>query len=508
VARKISRGLRAIRWIEDYCRIPEGQFVGQKVKLRSWQKKVIRGIYDTPTRTAIISFGRKNAKTTLSGFLCLLHLVGPEARANSQLYSCAQSRDQAAILFNLMVKVIRQSPDLNAVIGVRESAKQLYCEELGTLYRALSAESTTAYGLSPVFVVHDELGQVSGPRFPLYDALETAAGAQESPLSVVISTQAAQDGDLLSVLIDDAKAGHDPETKLFLYTANESLDPFSEEAIKQANPAYGDFLNAKEVRRQADAAKRMPSQEAAYRNLILNQRVAREAPFISQSVWNSNAADPRPEDFEGRCVIGLDLSRRIDLTSLTMVGKGADGQWSVHQEFFAPKQGVRDRSISDRVPYDLWAEQGHLTLTPGNTVGYDFVAERIADLCEKHNVAQIQFDRWGIKELQTHLEHMGLDDLPLEPHGQGFKDMSPALAILEAELLNNRVRHGGNPILTWCAANAVVDEDAAGNRKLTKKRSTGRIDGMISLAMSLGAAVTLEQEASGMDDWLSHPVAI
>jgi phage terminase large subunit-like protein len=152
------------------------------------------GIYDTPTRTAIISFGRKNAKTTLSGFLCLLHLVGPEARANSQLYSCAQSRDQAAILFNLMVKVIRQSPDLNAVIGVRESAKQLYCEELGTLYRALSAESTTAYGLSPVFVVHDELGQVSGPRFPLYDALETAAGAQESPLSVVISTQAAQDG--------------------------------------------------------------------------------------------------------------------------------------------------------------------------------------------------------------------------------------------------------------------------------------------------------------------------
>jgi phage terminase large subunit-like protein len=149
VARKISRGLRAIRWIEDYCRIPEGQFVGQKVKLRPWQKKVIRGFTTLPTRTAIISFGRKNAKTTLSGFLCLLHLVGPEARANSQLYSCAQSRDQAAILFNLMVKVIRQSPDLNAVIGVRESAKQLYCEELGTLYRALSAESQRLTGFLP-----------------------------------------------------------------------------------------------------------------------------------------------------------------------------------------------------------------------------------------------------------------------------------------------------------------------------------------------------------------------
>jgi phage terminase large subunit-like protein len=507
VARKISRGLRAIRWIEDYCRIPEGQFVGQKVKLRPWQKKVIRGIYDTPTRTAIISFGRKNAKTTLSGFLCLLHLVGPEARANSQLYSCAQSRDQAAILFNLMVKVIRQSHDLNAVIGVRESAKQLYCEELGTLYRALSAESTTAYGLSPVFVVHDELGQVSGPRFPLYDALETAAGAQESPLSVVISTQAAQDGDLLSVLIDDAKAGHDPETKLFLYTANESLDPFSEEAIKQANPAYGDFLNAKEVRRQADAAKRMPSQEAAYRNLILNQRVAREAPFVSQSVWNSNAADPRPEDFEGRCVIGLDLSRRVDLTALVMVGKGEDGQWSVHCEFFAPKEGVHDRAISDRVPYDLWADQGHLTLTPGNTVGYDFVADRLMDLCATHPVSEIKFDRWGIPELKAQLEYLGADDLPLEPHGQGFKDMSPALSILEGELLNHRIRHGDHPILKWCAANAVVDEDAAGNRKLTKKRSTGRIDGMVALAMAIHGAVVLDQESGRLQDFLDSVVA-
>jgi phage terminase large subunit-like protein len=406
-----------------------------------------------------------------------------------------------------MVKVIRQSPDLNAVIGVRESAKQLYCEELGTLYRALSAESTTAYGLSPVFVVHDELGQVSGPRFPLYDALETAAGAQESPLSVVISTQAAQDGDLLSVLIDDAKAGHDPETKLFLYTANESLDPFSEEAIKQANPAYGDFLNAKEVRRQADAAKRMPSQEAAYRNLILNQRVAREAPFISQSVWNSNAADPRPEDFEGRCVIGLDLSRRVDLTALVMVGKGEDGQWSVHCEFFAPKEGVHDRAISDRVPYDLWADQGHLTLTPGNTVGYDFVADRLMDLCATHPVSEIKFDRWGIPELKAQLDHLGADDLPLEPHGQGFKDMSPALSILEGELLNHRIRHGDHPILKWCAANAVVDEDAAGNRKLTKKRSTGRIDGMVALAMAIHGAVVLDQESGRLQDFLDSVVA-
>lgn len=497
----IKRGKRAIDWIEKYCRIPEGQFVGQPVKLRSWQRKVIRGIYDTPTRKAIVSFGRKNAKTALSGFLCLLHLVGPEARANSQLYSAAQSRDQAAILFNLMVKVIRQSPDLNAVVGVRESAKQLYCEDLGTLYRALSAESSTAYGLSPVFVVHDELGQVRGPRFPLYEALETAAGAQEDPLSIIISTQAPTDSDLLSILIDDALAGHDKETKLFLHTADESLDPFSIKAMRQANPAYGDFLNAKEVQRQAADAKRMPSQEAAYRNLVLNQRISRDAPFISQIVWAQNCAKPRPEDFQSGVIMGLDLSRRIDLTALVYAGKGEDGQISVGAEFFAPKDGLHDRAAVDRVPYDLWAQQGYLTLTPGKTVGYDFVAARMVELCEDLGVERINFDRWGIPELKSNLALIGAEDLPLEPHGQGFKDMTPALNALEAELLNGRIRHGNNPILTWCAANAVVDTDAAGNRKLNKKRATGRIDGMVALAMAVGASHEPEQDDT--DDFMA-----
>src|SRR5690606_23770718 len=142
-------------------------------------------------------------------FLLLLHLCGPEARANSQLFSAAQSRDQASILFALAAKTVRMSPELNSVVTVRDTAKQLFCEELGTLYRALSAEASTAYGLSPVFIVHDELGQVRGPRSELYEALETATGAQDSPLSIVISTQAPNPTDLLSVLIDDAKTGAD-----------------------------------------------------------------------------------------------------------------------------------------------------------------------------------------------------------------------------------------------------------------------------------------------------------
>jgi phage terminase large subunit-like protein len=406
-----------------------------------------------------------------------------------------------------MAKVIRLSPELSSFVGIRETAKQLYCDELGTLYRALSADASTAYGLSPVFVVHDELGQVRGPRSQLYEALETAAGAQESPLSIIISTQAPTDADLLSILIDDALAGHDPETKIFLHTADEKLDPFSIQAIKQANPAYGDFLNAKEVNRQAADAKRMPSSEAAYRNLVLNQRISRDAPFISQAVWAMNSKSPRPEDFEDGVVMGLDLSRRVDLTALVFVGRGEDGDYSVMAEFFAPAEGVEDRSITDRVPYDLWAKQGFLTLTPGKSVGYDFVARRMVEICEQYNVSSIKFDRWGIPELKTHLGLLNADDLPLEPHGQGFKDMTPALNALEAELINGRLRHGGNPMLTWCAANAVIDMDAAGNRKLNKKRATGRIDGMVALAMAIGGATVLDDTGS-LDAFLRDVVNV
>lgn len=490
----MTRGERNIAWIEKHCRIPEGKFVGKPVKLRPFQRDIVLAIYDSPTRTAIVSFGRKNAKTSLAAFLLILHLCGPEARPNSQLFSAAQSRDQAAILFSLAAKIIRQSPTLMAYVGVRDTAKQLYCQELGTLYRALSAEASTAYGLSPVFSVHDELGQVKGPRSELYEALETAAGAQESPLSIIISTQAPTDADLLSVLIDDAKTGKDPKTKLFLYTAGMEIDPFSEDAMRAANPAYGDFLNADEVKSQAEAARRMPAREAAYRNLVLNQRVNMTNPMISKAVWDACAGEVEMEAFEGEVWIGLDLSARNDLTALVAVAKLGD-VWHVRPEFFAPEVGVKERSHRDRVPYDVWAKEGYLTLTPGASVDYSVIASRLAELCSDFAVREIPFDRWRIDILKTELARLDLsEDLPLVPFGQGFKDMTPAVDAIESLLLNGKIRHGGHPLLTMCAANAVAIRDPSGNRKLDKSKSTGRIDGIVAMAMALGRASCAEPQ--------------
>jgi phage terminase large subunit-like protein len=459
------------------------------VVLGEFQRAVIRQIYDSPTRRAIISFGRKNAKTTLSAFLLLLHLCGPEARANSQLYSAAQSREQAAILFALAAKTARMSPDLAHYVTIRDTAKQLFCAELGTLYRALSAEASTAYGLSPVFTVHDELGQVRGPRSELYEALETASAAQEEPLSIIISTQAPTDADLLSTLIDDAKTGADPKTKLFLWSAPVDADPFSEEALRAANPAFDLFMNQVEVRQQAEDARRMPSRESAYRNLVLNQRVEARSPFVSRTVWLENGGEPA--DFDGLKVYGgLDLSLTSDLTAAVFVAWDGEA-WSVRSQFWVPGVGIAEKSRKDRVPYDLWAEQGHLEAIPKAAIDYEYVAHYLRDVFDRWHIKTLAFDRYNMKNLRPWLERVGFSDDELQrfvEFGQGFVSMSPALRELETALLNKKIRHGEHPVLTMCAANAVVIKDPAENRKLDKSKSTGRIDGMVALAMAIGTA--------------------
>jgi phage terminase large subunit-like protein len=480
----ISRADRNIAWIETHCRVPEGKFVGRPVRLTTKQQAWMRSIYDSSTRMFILSMARKNAKTAFSAFLLLLHTCGPEARPNSQLYSAAQSREQAAVLFELAAKMVRMSPDLASVVVIRDTAKQLLCPELGTVYRALSADASTAYGLSPVFTVHDELGQVKGPRSEMYEALETASAAQESPLSIAISTQAPTDADLLSVLIDDALTGTDPRIKVELYRAPLELDPFGEEAIRAANPHFDDFMNQEEVFRQANDAKRMPSREASYRNLILNQRVEARNPFVSRAVWMDNGGKPS-SIAKQRVWGGLDLSSVSDLTALVLSSEAGD----VEPTFWLPSEGLAEKSRTDRVPYDQWALDGMLQTTPGRAIEYEFVAEHLRGVFDRCDVQAIAFDRYNMKFLKPWLERAGFSEEELAKFvefGQGFVSMSPAIRELEARLLAKKLKHGNHPVLTMCAANAVTVSDPAGNRKFTKQKATGRIDGMVALAMAVG----------------------
>ena len=493
MAKLSARAKRNADWIESNLYVPDGRLVGQRVKLSIAQKEWLEMIYGSPTRMFICSIPRKNAKTTTSAMIVLLHLVGPEYVPNGQLFSAAQSRDQASILFSLAAKMVRLSPNLSAYVGIRDTAKQLYCNELGTLYRALSADASTAYGLSPSLVIHDELGQVKGSRSELFEALETASGAQSNPLSIVISTQAPTDADLLSVLIDDALTGTDPRIKCVLYTVPMDADPFDQNVLAKAQPNWH-LMNHDEVFKSAADAMRMPSREASFRNLIANQRVEANSPFITRTVWQENSA--LPDDMQGKRVwAGLDLSSVSDLTALVLVSEDGD----VYPFFWLPEDGLVEKSRTDRVPYDIWARDGYLLTTPGRSIEYEFVAHELRNVFDTFDVQSVAFDRYNMKFLTPWLEKAGFNDDELSrfvEFGQGFVSQSPAIRELESRLLQKQLKHGNHPVLTMCAANAVTISDPAGNRKFNKQKATGRIDGMVALAQAVGVMPTIDQESN------------
>lgn len=507
----MSRSKRVIQFIEAFCRVPEGMHVGQPLKLEPFQKRFIKAVYDNPhgTEKAILSIARKNGKTGLIAALLLAHLVGPEAKQNSQIASGAMSREQAALVFKLACKMIGLNPALAEIIHIVPSGKRLIGLPMNTEYQALAAEGKTAQGLSPVLAILDEVGQVRGPQDDFVDAIVTAQGAHEHPLLIAISTQAANDADLLSVWIDDAEQSGDPHTVCHVYAADADADVLDKQGWKAANPALGKFRNLRDLEKLAEAASRMPSAENTFRNLNLNQRVSTHNPFISVEAWK--ACDTAPQALDGMAVYGgLDLSARSDLTALVLAATDVQGRVHVHPYFWTPEQGLSERAKRDRAAYDVWARQGYLRTTPGATVDYDFVVADIAGILAGLDVRAIAFDRWRMDVMRKALEQAGLT-LPLVEHGQGYKDMSPAIDILEADILNQRLCHGGHPVLSMCAHNATLQRDPAGNRKLDKLKATGRIDGMVALAMARAAenknsepVITTEQ----MDNLLNAMVVM
>jgi phage terminase large subunit-like protein len=487
-----SRGERVIAFIERYCIVPEGTRVGLPMQLEDFQKEWILAVYDNPelTELAILSMAKKNGKTGLIAAILLCHIAGPEAIQNSQIVCGAMSRDQAAIVFDYAAKMVRLSDTLSRLVRIVASRKRMYGLALNVEFRALAADAKRTQGISPVVAILDEVGQVKGAKSDFVDAITTAQGAYDRALMIIISTQAASDLDLLSILIDDAKTGEDVHTVCRVYEAAKDCALSDEAQWAAANPAMGSFRSYTDMKKLAEKARRISSFAPTFRNLNLNQRVEATSPFITFEVWKQGAIDLVPHDGLYPVWAGLDLSAINDLTAWCGIWR-AGGRWNVAARFWAPEVGLLERVKRDKVPYDVWAEQGLLTLTPGPTVDYDYVAAEILEMSAGMQLQSLAFDRWRIEIFKAALARQ---DAPaafvelMKPFGQGFKSMSPAMDSLEREFLANRIAHGAHPILTMCAANAVVAfEPTTGDRKLTKRKSTGRIDGIVALLMAAGA---------------------
>lgn len=493
-----------MRFVEVHCRIPEGDHVGGNVHLADFQEDFFYAVYDNVVRTkrAFLSMARKNAKTATIAFIVLIHLVGPEARLNSRISSGARSRKQAAEVYNYASKMAALSPTLSKVVHPVPSGKRLLGLKMNTEYEALAAEGATAHGGSPVLAILDEVGQVKGPKDDFIEAIVTSQGAYDDALLIAISTQAATDADLFSVWLDDAERTGDPRIVAHVYTAPKEADLLDREGWKAANPAMGLFRSETDLAEQADRAARMPTEESSFRWLGLNQRVNRFSPFLSPGVWKATGGDADDEAFaRGTVFGGLDLAETTDMCAFVLVSYW-EGAWHVRAWFWKPANTLADHAKRDRSPYVLWSEQGHIDAVPGVAVDYEYVARRIAEICEPMTIGKIAYDRFRFKTLEAQMQKIGVT-LPFEPMGQGYVSMAPAMDTTEIAFLKEEVRHGMNPVLTMCAANAVIDRDPAGNRKLNKAKSTGRIDGMVALVMAMGVANSSTEEGGGMDDYLA-----
>jgi len=491
----LTRGEKVCAFIERYCVAPEGDHIGQPITLEPFQRKFILEIYDNPhgTHSAYLSIARKNGKTALIASILLAHLCGPEAVQNSQIVSGAQSKEQAAVVFELARKMVEMSPILAGLVKILPSGKRLLGLRKNVLYRALAADGKTAHGLSPILAILDEVGQVIGPVDKFVSAITSAQGAYTNPLLIAISTQAPTDADLFSTWIDAQKNSPDPRVVCHVYAAPQDCDLDDPDAWAAANPALGVFRSLDDLRKQCKQAMDMPANEPEFRNLILNQRVEAVAPFVARSVWEANGAPPG--DGAGRKVwAGLDLSSVNDLTSLEAV----DDTGGVHSQFWLPEVGLREKSRKDKVPYDLWAREGLLNTTPGSAIEYEFIAAYLRGFFDRFDVQALAFDRYNMKFLRPWLVKANFSDAELDKFvefGQGTASMTPALRELEVKLLNKSLRHGKHPVLTMCAANAKVVGDS-GARKFDKQRARGRIDGMVALAMAVGVMPTeIEAEA-------------
>ncbi|WP_313533435.1 terminase TerL endonuclease subunit [Haematobacter sp.] len=501
----MSRIGRVVAFLEDLP-ITQGSLAGSKLQVRPFQRRFLEAVYaededgTRPVRTAVLSMPRKNGKTQLVAGLALCHLLGPESESRGEVYAAANDRFQSGKTFNEIIAILDAHPELDARVNVTKFRKEIEVltgQGKGSIFAALSADVAGKHGLSPSFIVYDELGQA--PKRDLYEALDTAMGARDNPLMCVISTQAADDHAIMSELVDygqKVNAGEldDPAFHLTFYGAADADDPWHPDTWAKANPALGDFRSLSDVKRQAAQAQRMPSAEHSFRNLILNQRVSAHVRFIAKAEWDANGGALRA-DLAGRtCYGGLDLSASRDLTAFVLVFPDEAGGFDVLCRFYLPEAGLRDKSEADRVPYDVWARQGILTAIPGATVDPSFVAQDIAEAAAEFGLQGLAYDRWRIEDLKRELNALGAE-LPLAEFGQGFKDMASAIDLMERLVAEGRLRHAGNPILTMCAANAVIERDAAGNRKLAKHKSTGRIDGLVALAMALAVSGRVEPEA-------------
>lgn len=488
---------RAIQFYPDVLRLAGGEWEGRPYHLLEWQAFIVGSLFGWRNaegyrrfRVAYVETGKGSGKSPLAAGLGLYGLVA-DGEPRAEIYAAATKRDQAMVLFRDAVAMVDQSPPLASRVkksGIGENVWNLSYLSRGSFFRAISSDEGQS-GPRPHIALLDEVHEHRDGR--MVELMRAGTKGRRHALIFMITNSGVgrtsycwERHDYATkvasgILEDDAQFS-------YVCSLDEGEEPFQDrDCWPKANPSLGITIPAKYLEEQIREARGMPSKEATVRRLNFCQWVDAADPFLSIDIWR-RSADPPDEAVlrAGPCYAGLDLSGRQDLTALVLSARDAIGTEHVKPFFWAPADGVRERAERDRAPYDVWARQGLLELTPGASIDYAWVARKLAELAGRYPIRALRYDRWRIEDLRRELDRIGCR-LPLEEHGQGYKDMSPSIDNLESLAISGRLRHGMHPILTWCVSNAVATQDPAGNRKPDKSKATGRIDGLVALAMAL-----------------------
>ena len=513
----------AAEFFPRYLRHTNGPMAGQPFHLLVWQKELVELIFgwfwaEGPEfgrriiRQVFLEIARKNGKSTFCAGLAWLMLL-LQGDQGVEIYNAAADKDQASIVFADSVAMGRASP---ALASKAEFLKNAIVAKQGVI-RPLSADAETKHGLRPAGVLFDELHTQKNRN--LYDVLHTAVGAHPQPLEIYITTAGVDRTSICYEVYEYACRVRDgvvldPSFLPIIFEADAADDFTDPRAWAKANPSIGRAVRFEFLQAEAAQALERPGYQNTYRRLYMNQWTESVSAWISQDLWRRAqiAADewPHEEIARRRRFAGLDLSAKKDLTALGEVFPPDDpeDETSVYYAtvtVWTPADSMADREKTDRVPYPLWARQGHLNAVPGLTINHAFVAAHLAQShADGPEYAEIAFDPWRIDDLRRELTDCG-EEIPLVKHGQGFQGggredslwMPRSVDEFERLLLAGRLKILANPCLDFAAASAVIERDAKDNRVFTKKKSTGRIDPIAALAMATGAAT----RANAEEDW-------
>ena len=495
-----KKARRVIRFIEC-LKHTKGEFHGKPFKLLPWQEKIIRDVFGTvrdkdPSmrqyNQVYIEIGKKNGKSELGAALALNMLINDD-EWKAEVYSCASDRQQAAIVFDVAVDMVRQNPTLSRLIKIIPSTKRMIYQPTGSIYQVLSSEVATKHGLNVSACIFDELH--TQPTRALYDVMTQGSGdARRQPLWFFLTTAGTDRNSVCWEvhqkavdILEGRKA--DPRFYPVVYGLPDDADWQDEQNWYKCNPSLGYTITIDKVRDAYRKALETPADENMFRQLRLNQWVKQSIRWMPMDKWDECGAPVIPGDLEGRvCYAGLDLSSTSDLTTLVLVFPPSNESepYVILPFFWLPEETLPLRVRRDHVMYDVWEKQGFLQTTEGNVVHYGFIEKFICELGENYNIREIAYDRWNATQMVQNLED---DGFTMIPFGQGFRDMSPPTKELMRLVLEHRLAHGGHPVLRWNMDNAFVRTDPAGNLKIDKQKSTEKVDGAVALVMALDRAM-------------------